>query len=71
VLPVLREALMLLRDAERLVHAAGGRVTRPRRTGEVLFEWREYRVRVNGRRKDVPRHLHPLLRALQKEGRCE
>lgn len=55
---------MTLQAAARIVRAAGGEVSIPNKTGELLFVWRDYRVRVNGRRKDMPRILRPMFRAI-------
>lgn len=58
-----------LRDAIKLWQALGGKVSKPSRTGEVLFDHPQVgRVRANCRRKDSPRALVVKLRKLMQLG---
>jgi hypothetical protein len=60
-----------LRDAKRLWILAGGTLSHPRRTGEILFRHPMVgSVRVNNRRKDSPRELVARLRRLQELSVC-
>jgi len=59
---------MNLLEAVRRFRAAGGTVTIPRRTGELVFSYPQKTTRtcrVNGRRKDVGKALERYLRRLE------
>ncbi|MFO1077999.1 MAG: hypothetical protein U1E73_09795 [Planctomycetota bacterium] len=61
-----------LREAKRLWQLAGGTLSHPRRTGEVLFSHPAVgSVRVNNRRKDSSRELVTRLRRLQELCGCQ
>jgi len=57
---------MNLIDAIKLFEAAGGKVSQPRRTGELVFTHpaTTRRCRVNGRNKDVTMALQNYLKKL-------
>jgi hypothetical protein len=61
---------ILLREARTLAIKLGARVEPVNRTGEVVFvhDRMSQRCRVNGRRKDVSKHLVVWLRTLERGG---